>query len=188
MVIKCEQMAVFSWDIKSRNLMESFACWSQWVWCSIRVGKTSGLSKLIGNPDKDSIPYMVVRTGGSVKSWEEDYDTVLYYAKILLCSSVDSRMPKQKYTIFNKQHCGRMKRALDTWFTYCFALHWLCDLGQVPEFLCAPESSFFKWRKVGIKIQFDYFPKHCPARNVLVDQRMLLCLCVLWIAFCLLVS
>lgn len=45
------------------------------------------------------------------------------------------------------------------------------DLGQVLESHWVPRSSFFKWRRAGIKMQFCYFPKPCPARKVLLDQR-----------------
>ena len=65
---------------------------------------------------------MVFRTGEGY-SWEEDYNIILHYARTLGWGSVDSRMPKQKYTVSNKQLCGRVKRALYTRSYYYFAFH-----------------------------------------------------------------
>lgn len=111
----------------------------------------------------------------------------LYYAKTLHCGSVGSRRPKQKHTISNKQHCGRVKGAPITWFNPCRAPD-IVTRGMCLNSSVAPESSFFKRRKVGIKIQFGYFPKHCPASKLLLDQRILPGLRVLWLLFCLLLS
>lgn len=90
MVIGSEQMAIFSWDVKSRYLIESFACWSQWVWCSILVGKTSSLSNLCRNYDRDSSSLYGFLEWGSVTAGGR------FWYHVTLCHNLTPRLYRLK--------------------------------------------------------------------------------------------